>query len=338
MSNQQILIVEDEVFIAMGLQEKLTALGYIVVGIAESGEKALLMAREHQPDLVLMDIVIKGDLDGIEVAERIREQFNIPVIYLTAYGDDKHLHRAKVTEPFGYLLKPYNDHELAITIEISLYKYRMEKKLRDQQHWYSTILKNLGEAVITTDIHQTITFVNPAAEALFQIKAPSYLGRTIDQLFTNNDAFAQNLFEMIKKNLEEKEPLRQFHLELTIEEERLIVDLCLTSIFTEGGKLIGCALVFYDQTAQAHMQTTLQNQSIPDQAANQVLLELLTAREKQILKHIVDGLTTKEIAYNFDISPRTVEFHRYNLMRKLNVQDIPSLVREAIANHLVTLT
>jgi diguanylate cyclase len=124
MTNVKILIVEDELLIANNLARKLSKLGYEIVEIVSSGEKAIQMVGEKQPNLVLMDIVIKGEIDGIQAAAQISKKYGIPVIYLTAYADDETLSRAKSTTPFGYILKPFKDRELQVTIEIALQKHQ----------------------------------------------------------------------------------------------------------------------------------------------------------------------------------------------------------------------
>ncbi|MTJ10714.1 EAL domain-containing protein [Anabaena sp. UHCC 0204] len=126
MTSIKILIVEDELLIANNLARKLTKLGYTIVDIVSSGEKAIQMAGEKQPNLVLMDIVIKGEIDGIQAAAKISQKYGIPVIYLTAYADNETLERAKSTTPFGYILKPFKDKELQVTIEIALQKYQAD--------------------------------------------------------------------------------------------------------------------------------------------------------------------------------------------------------------------
>jgi CheY-like chemotaxis protein len=131
MSNSRILIVEDEGIIAKDIQSTLNRSGYSVIGIASSGEEAIKKAMEIHPDLVLMDIVLEGAMDGVEAAEHIRDHFDIPVVYLTAYSDDTTLQRAKITEPFGYILKPFQEKELYTTIEMALYKHTMQRKLKE---------------------------------------------------------------------------------------------------------------------------------------------------------------------------------------------------------------
>jgi CheY-like chemotaxis protein len=127
MTEGRILVVEDEHIVAMGIKRMLKELGYTVTGIASSGEDAISKAESTFPDVVLMDIMLKGEMDGVEAAEKIRSSFNIPVVYLTAYSDDNILDRAKRTEPFGYIIKPFDEKDLYSSIEVALQRYRKEK-------------------------------------------------------------------------------------------------------------------------------------------------------------------------------------------------------------------
>ena len=130
MSETKILVVEDERITARNIQNQLKGLGYSVSVVASSGEEAIQKAEEMCPDLVLMDIKLKGNMDGIQAAEQIQTSFDIPVIYLTAYADEAILQRAKVTAPYSYILKPFDARELQTNIEVALYKHKMEEKLR----------------------------------------------------------------------------------------------------------------------------------------------------------------------------------------------------------------
>ena len=128
MKKAKLLVVEDEAIIAKDLQWRLQDMGYYVPVIVASGEDAVKRVRADSVDLVLMDIMLQGAIDGIEAASQIHAEYDIPVVFLTAYADDEMLERAKITEPFGYLIKPVRDRELFSTIEMALYKYKMEKK------------------------------------------------------------------------------------------------------------------------------------------------------------------------------------------------------------------
>lgn len=129
MTKARILIVEDEGVVAKDIRSTLKRLGYTVPAVVSSGEAAIERAADLRPDLVLMDIVLKGTMDGIEAAAQIRDRLDIPVVFLTAYGDDETLQRAQVTAPFGYILKPFGERELLISIEVALYRYRTESEL-----------------------------------------------------------------------------------------------------------------------------------------------------------------------------------------------------------------
>ncbi|HEY9845909.1 MAG TPA: response regulator, partial [Candidatus Caenarcaniphilales bacterium] len=166
MVNAKILVVEDESIVAQDIQASLKSMGYTVPAVVASGEEAIKKAAQTHPDLVLMDIHLQGAMDGVEAARQISTHLNIPVIYLTANADDSTFERAKVTEPFGYILKPFEERELSTTIEIALYKHRMESKLKQHQQWLNTILSNIGDAVIATNAQGVVTFMNPVAEAL----------------------------------------------------------------------------------------------------------------------------------------------------------------------------
>ena len=130
MEQPAIFIVEDEAIVANDIKETLKSLGYSVPGIAKSGELALEKIKEAHPDLVLMDIHLAGKMDGVDTAGKVHVLYNIPVIYLTAYADKALLERAKVTEPYGYVIKPYDERELHSVIEMALYKHRIEREIK----------------------------------------------------------------------------------------------------------------------------------------------------------------------------------------------------------------
>ncbi len=131
MNSEKILVVDDEWTIAKQICGDLNNFGYEVCSTASTGDGAVRKVEEERPDLILMDIVLKGKMNGIEAAERIALQFDIPVIYLTAYTKKEYIERAKQTKPFGYLVKPFKEHELYSNIEMALYKHRVDKEIKD---------------------------------------------------------------------------------------------------------------------------------------------------------------------------------------------------------------
>jgi len=140
MNKTNILVVEDESIVSKDIQHSLKKLGYNVVGSASTGEKAIELALDLKPDLVLMDIMLKGDKTGIEAAEEIRAQLNIPVIFLTAYADEGTLAKAKVTEPYGYIIKPFKEIDIHTSIEMAIYKNQKEQEvLKERDFLYSLV-------------------------------------------------------------------------------------------------------------------------------------------------------------------------------------------------------
>jgi len=183
MKDIKILIVEDEIIVAEDIKDSLEELGYIITAIADSGEQAIQEATITQPDLVLMDIRLKGKIDGIQASETIWNNFKIPIVYLTANSDISTIKRAKNTEPFGYVTKPFRERELHAAIEIALHRHQLEKKLKEREQWLETILTSLGDAVIVTDDKSCITLLNPAAEVLTGWKQADALGRNVTEIF-----------------------------------------------------------------------------------------------------------------------------------------------------------
>jgi PAS domain S-box-containing protein len=179
----KILIVEDERITAEDLRDILTDLGYTVTGSVSSGADAIAQAEQNPPDLALMDIRIRGDMDGTETARVLRERFNIPVVYLTAHADTSTLSRAKLAEPLGYITKPFQEAELYAAIEIALHKHREDLKVRGKEELLASTLRAIAEGVIGVNKPESITLFNPAAEAWTGWKAQEAVGKPIREVF-----------------------------------------------------------------------------------------------------------------------------------------------------------
>ncbi|MGA2677259.1 MAG: PAS domain S-box protein [Methanobacterium sp.] len=168
MSDYKILIVEDEFIEAMSFEQSLKSFGYDVVNIASTGEEALENVSNHKPDLILMDIFLKGEMDGIEAAAQIKKNFDIPIVYLTAHLEEIEVKRAKLTSPYGYIIKPVNKTDLKNIIELTFYKHQLESKLKNSEAKYRSILENVLDAYIRTDTEGRIIMASPSAARMYR--------------------------------------------------------------------------------------------------------------------------------------------------------------------------
>jgi PAS domain S-box-containing protein len=232
MAETQILIVEDESIVAEDIRRTLQSLGYNVPAVASSGEEAIKKVKENSPELVLMDIMLKGKMDGIDAAGQIRSHFNIPVVYLTAYSDDKILERAKITEPFGYIIKPFNERELQINIEIALYEHKMEKKLKESKEWYVTTLRSISDGVIATDPKGCVLFLNPAARSMIGWEPDEATGKPL-----------KDVFNIISERTERDNKI----ILIARDGTRMNIDTTSDAIKDDRGNVIGIVVVFRSQ-------------------------------------------------------------------------------------------
>ncbi|HID43340.1 MAG TPA: PAS domain S-box protein [Archaeoglobaceae archaeon] len=250
MDGTKVLIVEDENIVAMDIKYTLKNLGYTVSGIASSGEEAIKLVEETSPDIVLMDIMLRGEMDGIQAAEIIRSRHYIPVIYLTAYSDSRTLQRAKVTEPFGYILKPFEEKELKTSIEIALYKHKMERKLKESEKWFSTTLRSIGDAVIATDNDGKVIYMNPMAEELTGWKKDEASGKHISEIYRTKDENSERSVDTLIRVLKEGRIVNpEFDLILVSKNGREIpVNESGAPIIDDSGGKLGAVLVFRNIT------------------------------------------------------------------------------------------
>jgi len=181
MEKMQILIVEDEMILAENIGRYLNKLGYTVSAIVTTGEAALQKAQELQPDLVLMDIHLDGELDGVEAAEHIRTAFGIPMVYITGYADPETLERARLTEPYAYLLKPIKEIDLAIAIPLALYRHEMDRKLQESEARFQAFMQYLPGAAYIKDLDGRIVFCNAHFAALINQQPEALIGLRITE-------------------------------------------------------------------------------------------------------------------------------------------------------------
>ncbi len=180
---QRIVVVEDEAIVALHLVATIRSLGYEVVATENTGLAAIATVDRTRPDLVLMDIKLKGTLDGISTAARIRDDFHVPVVFLTAYSDEGTLARAKMVQPYGFIVKPFEERELRSIIEIALHKHGMERRLVENERWLSTILEGIADAVVVVDRNARVRFMNTQAQSFASLDARAAHGARLGDAF-----------------------------------------------------------------------------------------------------------------------------------------------------------
>ena len=182
MANAKIIIVESNTAVAEDIEERLTTLGYTICAIVSSKAQAITKVTEMRPDLVLIDMDVEREMDGVDIAQEIYNRFDIPVIYLTNYVNENLLEKVKTTRAFGHVFKPYGTDQLHLSIENHLYWYQEDQRFREEQQ-LTTIFNNVSDAVVATDRKGLVTFMNPAAERMIGCQFEEASGANIQQIF-----------------------------------------------------------------------------------------------------------------------------------------------------------
>ena len=182
MANAKIIIVESNTAVAEDIEERLTTLGYTICAIVSAKAQAIAKVTEMRPDLVLIDMDVEGEMDGVDIAQEIYNRFDIPVIYLTNYVNENLLEKVRTTRAFGHVFKPYGTNQLHLSIETHLYWYQEDQRFREEQQ-LTTIFNNVSDAVIATDRKGLVTFMNPAAERMIGCQFEAASGANIQQIF-----------------------------------------------------------------------------------------------------------------------------------------------------------
>ncbi|MBC7472774.1 MAG: EAL domain-containing protein [Candidatus Sericytochromatia bacterium] len=260
MDKINILIVEDENIVAKDIEFNLNNLGYNCIGNVSSGQKAIDKAIESKPDLVLMDIMLKGDMDGIKAAEIIREKLNIPIIFITAYFDKKLIEKAKITEPYAYMLKPFSQRELHTNIEIALYKHQAEKEIKQSRMWLQKTLENISDGVITTDINGLITYSNPVAQKIIGFKSSELKEKNISQVFNVYEQNTELSIDEILKTILDNGKTINYENGLILSNDRIkqvFINNKISPIKNADDKIIGIVFIFRDITEKKQSKEIL---------------------------------------------------------------------------------
>lgn len=281
--------MEDEGIVAFAIQQSLRGLGYDVPVTVDSGEEALRVAAEITPDLVLMDIRLKGPMDGIEAARRISEAHGIPVIYLTAHSDAQTLDRAKVTVPYGYVLKPFDERALQIAVEMSLYRAAMQTALARTKAKLEAILACIGEGVVGTDPAGQVNFINPMAMALLGCTEAEAMNRPVGELFRLVDPASRSSVHLpVDKVAQERKGVsREDCVLLAKGGTSIAVEYNLAPLEGDGRSPGGTVLAFRDTTARRRIQRLVDSEL---EAAAALQRSLLPPPHARISGHQVEWL------------------------------------------------
>lgn len=292
-----ILIVEDEMIVARDLQIRLTQMGYDAAHIAGSGEEAIGLAQTSSPDLMLVDIRLKGDMDGVETARRIRAQGETPVVYLTAHSDPATLARAKETEPYGYLIKPFKAEELRTTIEMALNKHAKETKRRERERWLLTTLDTIGDGLIVTDLNGSIELMNPVAEAATGWTQAKARAKSIaDILHIEDEETGETVDNPALRAIREARAVQITNRTVLIGKDGSQLPVAISAApFTDGGdNVAGAVLTFHDMSCFRRIEDNLR--AARDQLAKQVgeRTEALAQSDQRLQQAVTERVHAEE--------------------------------------------
>jgi PAS domain S-box-containing protein len=317
----QILIVEDERVIARDIRDCLENLGYSIVAIASSAAEAMEKAAEMHPDLILMDIRLKGEMDGIQAAEQIWSRFQIPFIYATGYSDKPTLERARATAPFGYILKPIEERELFVAIETALQRFRLETELKQREQWLTTILRGIGDGVIVVDAQAKIKFLNVMAELVLGCQQADVVNQPLSNIFRLVHEHTLTPIEDPVQSVLQSGNITSLpeHVALVTMNGTLPITDSAAPLRDEQGRVVGAVLVFRDITEKrladeqkaALLRTQqLQEQMLELQRLNQLKDDFLNTVSHELrtpLANIKMAIRMLEITFQYDLAPSDPE-------------------------------
>ena len=281
MKNCNILVVEDETLIAASLVQTLTSLGYTVPEPVATGEDAIRAVKTQQPDLVLMDIKLIGAMDGIEAAEKIRAIADIPIVYLTAYTDDLRLAKARLTEPYGYIVKPTHSRELNATIEMALYKHALDRKLKESERQFRALSENSQDYIMRYDKEHRHTYANPACLRFVGMFAEQFIKKTHRELGFPPDLCAL-WGSAIDQVFATGQPYRETFA-MTADEGEVVLDWRLFPEKDAGGNVVSVLGVARDITARKRAEEVLRKSEEQYRSLLEHVPELILVHQNGII-------------------------------------------------------
>ncbi|PZV07454.1 MAG: hybrid sensor histidine kinase/response regulator [Leptolyngbya sp.] len=332
MGQAKILVVEDEIIVARTITNQLTQLGYTVVGTASSGAAAIAKAASTQPDLVLMDVVLKGEMDGITAASQICSQQDIPIVFLTAYADENTLQRAKNTLPLGYVVKPFSPGELRVAVELALFKHQVDKELRTNRAYLATLLRSMNDAVIATDEQGLVTFMNPAAEAITGWRETEAFGKDAAEVLQLIDEVTglppdHPVAQVLKT--QEVAFLNEFTALVKRNGDRVPIGDSASPLPRQLGAIGGVVVVFWDMTAYRQSEL-LQKALEKEQEFNQLKSQFVSTVSHEFRNPLAVIRTAAEL---LDLRGATLFDERmktYVQRIKTSVQQMTQLMEDVL--------
>ncbi|MFZ6009511.1 MAG: response regulator [Bacteroidota bacterium] len=328
MSKAGILIVEDSFIVAFHLQKTLESEGYNVIGTETSGEAALELIKSRKPDLVLMDIMLNGQLDGIETSRHIKTKYNIPVIYITALTDKETIQRAKITEPYGYLTKPFEDREIFTVIEMALYKHDIESKLRQSEEKYFSTVRSISDAVIVIDDDYEISYINPSAEGITEWVLSEAQGRNVFDVLRLKDIvtdeFPVNPIQCTLGHSHTNAIPENLVLISKHGKEKPIGEGSMSPVVDSKGRFMGLVIIFKDLREKAEHERLAKEFEKKRLAA---ILEGQETERSRIAKDLHDGLGQMLNAIKMNVSIMANQDPKAKILYKLIDEAIQESVR-----------
>ncbi len=245
MVSARILVVEDNFIVGRDIREQLERMGHDVIGLATTAETAVDKAAAHRPDVVLMDIRLDGSMDGIDAARALRDM-SIPVIFLTGYANEEIVERASSTDPFGYLLKPFEEPQLRTAIQMALYKKASEQRIRTGERRYEATLASIGDGVITCDAQARIDYINPVAEKLTGWTRAEAMGQPVETVFVTADELTHEVLRDQISTVMQTGQQVAIPRGLLLAESEIEIETTYAPIMADTGGVSGVVVVFRD--------------------------------------------------------------------------------------------
>jgi PAS domain S-box-containing protein len=328
MAKAGILIVEDSFIVAFHLQKTLESEGYTVVGTEASGESALELLEKKKPDLVLMDIMLSGKLDGIETTRIIRSRYNLPVIYITALTDKETIQRAKITEPYGYLTKPFEDREIFTVIEMALYKHDIELKLRQSEEKFFSTIRSISDNVLIIDDQFRIIYMNPSAEQSTEWYLSDMQGKLIFSVLRLKDSITEenpvNPFQCAIGNARQNSLPENLILLSRYGKEHHVGEGSMSAVIDSKGRFTGLVIIFRNITEK------IEHEKLVKELEKKRLTALLEGQEQErsrIAKDLHDGLGQMLNAIKMNVNLLGRDDTKVNILYRLIDEAIQESVR-----------